>query len=412
MKEFKACGGRVQESMSLDLEEIARIGAREMIAVALKAEISEYIERMKTCRTLDGKDAVVRNGHHKEREIFVGTGSVTVEVPRTRNRNGERENFISGLVPAYRRRSLTLDEAIPLLYLKGISTNDISEVLGKLFGKDVAGSSPANITRLKSLWEKEYNTWNTRDLSSSKYCYIWVDGIHFNLRHDDSRLCILVVIGATENGVKELVAVSGGYRESKESWSCLLRDLRARGLVPPELAIGDGNLGFWEAKRDVMPETKEQRCWVHKTANVLDKMPKCVQKQAKPMIHEIYMAPSKTLAEKNLDRFSEVFGAKYPKAVDCLCKDRASILTFYDFPAEHWMHIRTTNIIESTFATVRLRTAKTRGHGNVNTTLHMVYKLADAASAGWRRLRGYKLILKVLQGVKFTDGIEDKDKAA
>jgi transposase-like protein len=396
----------------LGLEEIVRIGVRKMLEIGLSAEVAEYVGRMGGVLTADKRSAIVCNGFHREREIFVGSGPVPVKVPRTRNRNGDKENFVSRLVPPYRRRSLAIDEAIPLLYLKGISGNDMAEVLGGLFGPGFAGASPANVMRLKSVWEKEYELWNSRDLSFARYCYIWVDGIYFNLRHGDSRLCVLVVIGATENGEKELVAVGGGYRESAESWSCIIRDIISRGLVPPRLAIGDGSLGFWSAKEVVMPETKGQRCWVHKTANVLDKLPKCVQKQAKPMIHEIYMSPTKALADKAFDRFINVFGPKYPKAAECLSKDRESLLNFYAFPAEHWKHIRTTNAIESTFATVRLRTDKTRGHGSMGTTLQMVFKLVDAASKGWQRLSGHKLIPKVLDNVKFVDGVEAKEKAA
>ncbi len=404
--------GDKQVFESLEMDEIVRIGAKQMLKAALDVEIMDYLERMKSNRAGSGKAAIVRNGHHVEREILVGAGKISVKVPRTRNRNGESENFVSGLVPRYRRRSVTIDEAIPLLYLKGISGNDMSPVLEKLFGNGISGLSPANITRLKSIWADEYNAWKTRDLSGKRYCYIWVDGIHFNLRHDNERLCTLVVIGATEDGEKELIAVAGGYRESAESWGCLLRELRVRNLMPPMLAIGDGNLGFWSANRDIYPETKEQRCWVHKTVNILDKLPKSVQKQAKPMIHEIYMSPSKDKANEAFDRFISVFESKYPKAVECLVKDRGNLLNFYDFPAEHWKHIRTTNAIESTFATVRLRTDKTRGQGTMSTTLFMVFKLIDAASKGWLRLSGHKQIVKVLNNIKFVDGEEVEEKAA
>lgn len=313
MKEATSLEEVIQGHDALGLEEIVRIGAREMLSIAIKAELSAYLESTAGHLTDSGRKAIVRNGYHKPREVFVASGAVPVKVPRTRNKNGEAENFSSRILPPYCRRSITIDEAIPMLYLKGISGNDMNEVLAKLFGSDFSGASPANVSRLKSSWDKEYEEWRRRDLSSVRYCYIWVDGIYFNLRHDDGRLCVLVVIGATENGDKELIAVEGGYRESSESWACLLRDLRSRGMTDPKLAIGDGSLGFWAAKKDVMPGTKEQRCWVHKTANVLDKLPKSVQKQAKPMIHEIYMSPTKEEANKAFDRFIEIFKPKYPK---------------------------------------------------------------------------------------------------
>ena len=298
-----------------------------------------------------------------------------------------------------------------MLYLKGISTGEMQPVIEKLYGDGISGASKANVTRLKMVWQKEHEQWKSRDLSDKQYCYIWVDGIHFNVRLEDARLCILVAVGALADGRKELIAVEAGYRESSESWSCLLRRLRERGMAPAKLLIGDGNLGFWKAAKTVYPESKWQRCWVHKTANVLDKLPKTVQKQAKPMIHEMYQAPTRDAAMDAYDRFISVFQAKYPRATACLEKDKHSLFTFYEFPAEHWQHIRSTNVIESTFATVRLRTAATRGQGSVATTLSMVYKLLDAASKRWRRLRGYQFIQMVIIGTEFVDG-QIKDETA
>jgi putative transposase len=395
---------------SLTIDEIARLGAQEMIRICLEAEIQMFIDRHQHLQQ-DGHPAVVRNGYHRERSFTVSAGSVTVKVPRSRDRSGTGIAFSSAIVPRYMRRSLTIEEAIPLLHLLGISTNDMVEGVEALLGSAVKGLSPTNITRMKSLWKQEYEKWKNRDLSDKEYCYLWADGIHFNIRFDDSRLCTLVIIGALPDGKKELVAVEGGFRESTESWSTLLRDLKQRGMKPAKLLIGDGALGLWGAARNVYPETHWQRCWVHKTSNILDAMPKGVQDKAKSMIHQIYMAETRKEAEKAYSRFVEMYSSKYPKAVACLEKDKEHLLKFYDFPADHWQHIRSTNVIESTFATVRNRTDRTRGHGTIETTLMMVYKLLDRASKRWRRLRGYELILKVIQGKQFIDGMEIKKAA-
>jgi transposase-like protein len=338
------------------------------------------------------------------RAVTVGSGTIDVSVPRTRNRDGGADNFKSIIIPPYMRRSPKIDEVVPLLYLRGLSTGDIYPALERLLGEEVSGLSAANVSRLKSCWHREYQQWEQRDLSDKQYCYIWVDGIHFNVRFSDSRLCVLVVIGATEHGKKELIAVSSGYRESKESWHYVLDNLKKRGMKDPKLAIGDGALGFWAAIPDVFPECRWQRCWVHKTANVLDKMPKAVQGRAKGMLHEIYNANTRKDADKAFDEFIRTFKAKYPKAVECLVKDREHLLTFYDFPAHHWKHIRSTNTIESPFATVRLRTDKTRGHGTESTTHMMIFKLLEQASKRWSRLAGSNLIPFVLAGQIFVNG--------
>ncbi len=396
---------------TLSIDEIARLGAQEMVRISLEAEIQSFIDRHAHIRVSDGHRAIVRNGYNKERSFTASSGTLSVKVPRSRDRSGNRIIFSSTIVPKYMRRSLSVEEAIPLLHLLGISSNDMVEGVEALLNSSVQGLSPTNIGRMKSQWKVEYDKWKMRDLCDKEYCYLWCDGIHFNLRFDDSRLCTLVVIGALPDGSKELVAVESGFRESSESWSYLLRDLRQRGMPSAKLIIGDGAMGLWKAAKNVYPETAWQRCWVHKTANILDKMPKGVQGKAKSMIHQIYLAETRKDSEKAYANFISMYQGKYPKAVDCLAKDRESLLKFYDFPCKHWQHIRSTNVIESTFATVRNRTDRTRGHGTINTTLMMVFKLLDRASRRWRRLRGHKLILKVIQGVQFVDGTELKKAA-
>ena len=388
------------------LEEIIRAGAQQMIAMAVEAEVKAYVEQFAHITTPEGKAAMVRNGYLPERSITTSAGPISVRVPRTRASVEPLKPFVSALIPRYMRKSLNIEEAVPLLYLGGLSNNDFIPAFEKLFGELPAGFSSASITRMKQLWLEEHKGWNKRDLSLSRYCYLWADGIHFNLRLDEGRLCVLVLIGATADGQKELVAVSGGYRESSESWLEILRDLKERGMPSPNLCIGDGALGFWKAIRQVYPATEHQRCWVHKTANVLDKMPKSIQSSAKSLIHEIYRAETETDARAAYQRFQERYQAKYPKAVENLMKDEASLFTFYHYPAEHWQHIRSTNVIESAFSTVRLRTAKTRGQGTMATTLAMVFKLAERAQLRWKRLRGHNQIPKVINGVKFIDGIE------
>lgn len=395
----------------MDLDEIVRVGAHEMIKLALDSEIRTYLDERKQDILEDGRLVYTRNGYHRERPITVGAGIVPVRVPRARNRGPENDRFVSRLVPPFMRRSLKIAEAIPLLYLRGLSTGDFIPCLEQLFGKGVRGLSSANICRLKSVWKKDYHSWRKRDLSGKDYVYVWVDGIHSGVSQGDDHSCILVVIGALDDGTKELIAVEGGYRESTESWLALLRDLRDRGLNCPCLFIGDGSMGFWKAAMEVYPKAKWQRCWVHKTANVLDKLPKSVQPQAKTMIHDIYLAPTRAEALKAYGKFMSFCDGKYPKAADCLEKDKKHLFTFYDFPSVHWKHIRTTNVIESVFATVRLRTDKTRGQGTHTTVLLMVYKLLEQASQRWHRLKGQEELAKVVRNVKFFDGIELKAAA-
>jgi len=395
------------------LEELARRGARKLLAQAMEAEIAEFVEKHRGRTDEDGRRLVVRNGHLPERELVTGIGPLTVRQPRLDDRSlphGER--FSSRILPRYLRRAPSVDNLIPILYLKGVSSGDMSEALTTILGPKAAGLSASNVVRLKGLWEQEYKTWCARDFQLKRYVYFWVDGIHFNVRLDEERSCILVIMGANESGRKELLAISDGYAESKASWREMLLDLKRRGLqIEPKLAVGDGALGFWAALREVYPGCREQRCWVHKTANVLDKMPKSVQGKAKSMLHEMWQAPTKERALAAYEHFLSAWEEKYPKAVECLRKDKEELFAFYDFPAAHWVHIRTTNPIESTYATVRLRTKKTKGCGSRMATLTMVFKLALEAEKTWKRLKGHKQIELVMQGRRFVDG-ELQDAAA
>lgn len=395
-----------QEKTEFDnaLEEVLQSGAKQLLQLALENEVAEYVKRYQEKRNEKGHQQIVRNGYHHERKIITGIGPVEVRQPRVHDKSKE-EAFYSRILPRYMRRIASVDNLIPALYLKGISTGAFSTALEAILGKNAPGLSATNIVRLKQVWEKEYKDWTTRSLKEKHYVYFWVDGIYFNVRLEDHRQCMLIIIGATAEGKKELIAIMDGYRESKESWSELLRDIKSRGLsMEPQLAIGDGALGFWAALREVYTHTQEQRCWVHKTANILDKMPKVIQVHAKPMIHEMYMAPTKEEALKAYDQFMNRYEAKYPRACECLEKDKDVLFTFYDFPAKHWIHIRTTNPIESTFATVRLRTKRTKGCGSRMATLTMVYKLVQEAEKTWKRLKGYDLIPLVLEGKRFIDG--------
>ena len=399
-----------QQSSTFDsaLEEVLRAGARQMLQSAIENEVAEYIEQHTELRDENGHRLVVRNGHHRERELVTGIGPVSVQQPRV-NDTRQGEKFTSKILPPFMRRVPSIDALIPCLYLKGISTGDFGEALEAILGPQAKGLSATNIVRLKECWKQDYEAWRQVDLSDKHYVYIWVDGIHFNVRLDDERSCVLVIIGATKDGEKELLAVSDGYRESKLAWQEILRDLKNRGLKElPALATGDGALGFWAAAAEEFSTTRRQRCWVHKTANILDKMPKGVQSKAKTRIHDMYMADTKENALKAYDEFLALYEAKYPKACECLSKDKEDLFTFYDFPAEHWIHIRTTNPIESTFATVRLRTKRTKGCGSRTATLTMVYKLVEQAEKHWRKLNAHKLILKLIEGATFTDGILDK----
>jgi putative transposase len=393
------------------LTEILRKGARDLLAGAIEQEVNDYLRGREAVRDEAGHQLVVRNGYLPERTVQTGLGDVAVKKPRVRDRRPveEREQFESSILPRYLRRTKSMEELLPWLYLKGVSTGDFSEALKALVGSDAPGLSATTITRLKSTWEQEYEDWSRRSLAGKRYAYLWADGVYFNVRLEDeanARQCILVLMGATPDGRKELIAVSDGYRESEQSWRELLLGLRSRGLeLAPELAVGDGGLGFWAALRKVYSSAREQRCWVHKTANVLNKMPKSIQPKAKSMLHDIWMAETKVEAEKAFGLFLETFVGKYPAATACLEKDRDVLLTFYDFPAEHWTHIRTTNPIESTFATVRLRTRKTKGAGSRLASLTMVFKLALTAQKRWRALNGSQLIADVIRGVNFVDGV-------
>jgi transposase-like protein len=397
------------------ITEIIRQGARKLLAQALDAEIELFINQYADLRDELGRQRIVRNGYLPEREIQSGVGAVTVKAPRVRDRHtnpSEKIRFNSSVLPPYLRKTKSVDELIPWLYLKGISTGDFSDALAALFGTDAPGFSATTVSRLKANWQQDFDQWQKRDLTGKRYVYFWVDGIYCNVRMDDKQ-CLLVIIGATEDGYKELVAIEGGFRESELSWSQLLLDLKARGLDQgPQLAIGDGGLGFWKALSQVYDNTRWQRCWVHKTANVLNKLPKSLQAKAKDKLHQIWMAPEKDEAHRHFDEFVRLNGAKYPKAAECLKKDRDVLLTFYDFPAEHWRHIRTTNPIESTFATVRLRTNKVRGCFSAQTVITMVFKLCQCAQKRWIRLHHPQRLPEVIRGVKFVNGVEDKRIAA
>jgi putative transposase len=396
------------------LTDLLRAGARRLLAEAVEAEVAAWIDAHAHLKDQAGRRQVVRNGHLPERTVQTGLGDVEVKQPRVHDRRppGERVRFTSAILPPYLKRTRSLEESIPWLYLKGVSTGDFSEALAALLGPDAPGLSANTVTRLKAAWEEEHDAWSKRPLAGKRYVYVWADGVHFNIRLEEGRQCILVLMGATAEGGKELIAVADGYRESEQSWKELLLDCKARGLeVEPSLAIGDGALGFWKAVRQVWPTARGQRCWVHKTANVLDKLPKGAQPKAKSALHGIYGAETKADAEKAFDLFVKTYEAKYPKATECLSKDREALLTFYDFPAEHWRHVRTTNPIESTFATVRPRTAKTKGGGSRKACLTMVFKLMESASKSWRSLNGSARLQAVISGTEFIDGIEAKDAA-
>lgn len=387
------------------LSELLKEGAQQMLAQAIEAEVSEFLAEHAQSQ-VDGKQAVVRNGYQPERTIQTGLGDVSVKVPKTRDRSGEGRYFTSKLVPPYLKRTKTLEEFIPWLYLKGISTGDMQPALAELLGENASGLSSNTVSRLKQHWEEDYDQWRKRDLSRKRYVYIWADGIYSRVRMDD-KLCLLVLIGSDETGRKEVLAVVDGYRESEASWLEVLQQLHSQGLtIPPKLVIGDGALGLWNAARKHWPTADHQRCWVHKTANVLNKVPKAVQPKIKDALQDIWMAETREEAHQAFHSCIERYEAKYPKAMACLVKDQEEMLAFYNYPAEHWLHIRTTNPIESVFATVRLRTAKTKNCGNRKTTLTMAYKLIDIAQNRWRRLRGYKLLADVIQGVKFKDGLK------
>lgn len=397
------------------LSAVLRQGAQRMLTQAIEAEVAEWIEQHANVVDAAGHRQVVRNGHLPERTIVTGIGEVSVRQPRIHDRRPkeERELFTSKILPPYLRKTKSIEELIPWLYLKGVSTGGFHEALQALLGPDCPGLSATTVTRLKEVWEQEYEVWSKRSLEGQEYVYFWVDGIYSNVRLEDDRVCLLVVIGARKDGKKELLAVADGYRESEQSWLELLRDLKRRGLImSPKLAVGDGALGFWKAVAQVFPETREQRCWVHKTANVLDKLPKAKQASAKERLHQIWMADAREAAGKAFDAFVADYEAKYPKATECLKKDRDELLAFYDFPAEHWKHLRTTNPIESTFSTIRLRHRRTKGNGSRKACLTMLFKLAQSAEKRWRVLDGSQLLPDVIQGAIFQDGVRQTQAVA
>ena len=393
------------------LHELLRQGARDLIAKAVEAELATFLSQYADHRLDDGRQAVVRNGYLPERTVQTGIGDVSVQVPKVRDRSSGGARFNSSLLPPYLKRARSIEELIPWLYLKGISTGDYQEALAALLGDQAKGLSANTVSRLKKQWEDEHTEWRQRDLADRRYVYWWADGIYSNVRLDD-RLCLLVIIGVTEQGRKELVAVEDGFRESAASWETVLTSLRARGLTtPPKLAVGDGAMGFWAALSKIYPATDHQRCWVHKTANVLNKLPKSVQPKVKADLHDIWMAETRDEAHKAFDRTVQRFEAKYPKAMACLAKDRDELLAFYDYPAEHWVHIRTTNPIESTFATVRLRSKRSRNCGSRATTLAMVFKLLQSAEKRWKRIKGFSKLELVVNNVRFQDGEQVTDQS-
>lgn len=403
------------EEVGVTLDDLAREGARRMIVAALEAEVDEYVASFVDEVDEGGKRLVVRNGRARERKLTVGSGTMPIKAPRVNDKRtdeatGERQRFSSRILPAYARRSPKVTDVLPVLYLRGLSTGDFGPALRDLLGEDASGLSSSSISRLTREWEADHAGFKRRSLRFHRYAYLFVDGLHMSVRlGEDDRLCLLVVIGVRDDGAKELLAVEDGYRESTDSWSAVFRDLKDRGLTCPRLVTGDGALGAWAALRDVFPEAGEQRCWVHKIANVLDALPKRLQPRAKGLLHEMLEAPTRAEAKAGLERFRREFDAKYPKAVGKLDKDWEALTAFYDFPAEHWRHLRTTNPIESAFATVKLRTRVTKGAGSKTAALAMAYKLLDAAQERWRRFNGHELVTDVLDGIEFKDGIQVTD---
>ena len=394
--------------VAMSLDELAREGARRMLEAALEIEVADYLERFRDVRDERGWAQVVRNGPARERQVTLGSGTAPVRAPRVNDQrvvDGERQKFSSRILPPYVRRSPNVAEVLPLLYLHGLSSGDFREALGALLGEAAAGLSSAAIIRLTKAWEAEYQAFRERDLSGTDYVYVWADGVHFNVRLEDDRLCTLVVIGARPDGTKEVIAVEDGYRESTESWLSVLRNLKRRGMRAPLLAVADRALGFWGALREVWPETREETCWVHRIANVLDKLPKRLQPRAKRALHAMMYAETRAVCLAEMATFEAEYGAKFPKAVESLTRDRDKLLTHFDFPAEHWQHLRTTNPIESTFATVKLRQRVTKGAGSRTAGLTMAFKLLLMAQTRWRRLNAPHLVAQVRAGVSFQDGV-------
>jgi len=395
-----------REQIADPLNDLLRVGARKLITQAIEAELKEMLSQYTGERTEKGHAVVVRNGSLPERLIQTGIGPVTVKIPKVRSRLGKVVTFRSALVPPYIRKTASLEACIPWLYLKGISSGEMSEALKVLLGPGASGLSANTVSRLKQIWSEEYRDWSRSDLSKDRWVYIWADGIYSGLRGETEKLCALVIIGVNQRGQKHFLAIEDGTRESTQSWREVLLKLKSRGMNIPELAVGDGALGFWSALDEICPATRQQRCWMHKTCNVLNAVPKSLQEKTKRAVQEIWMADTRKNAESAFDLFIETFEDKYPKATRCLEKDREELLAFYDFPAKHWQSIRTSNPIESTFATIRHRTKRTKGCLSRNGILHMMFKLSQCAEKRWRRLRGFNDLAKVIEGIKFKDGIE------
>ena len=389
-----------------ELTELIRTGARKLIGEALEAEVSELLSEFSQRRGEGGRATVVRNGYQPEREIQTGIGPVKVKVPKVRGRAGEAVVFRSALVPPYVRKTASLEAALPWLYLKGISTGEMGPALKVLVGAQAKGLSASTVSRLKQQWREEYEGWRHRRLDQERWVYVWADGIYSGLRAEQQRLCALVIVGVNAHGDKHFLAIEDGIRESTQSWREVLLDLKARGLNAPELAVGDGAMGFWAALEESYPQTRPQRCWMHKTGNVLNALPKSVQPKAKGALHDIWQAATREDAERAFDQFIVTYEPKYPKAAACLTKDRDSLMTFYDFPATHWQHLRTTNPIESAFATIRHRTTRMKGCVTRDSLLHMMFKLGQCAEKNWRKLRGFAYLAKLIEGVKFVNGEE------
>ena len=398
-----------REILSDPLTEILKKGAMQLISRAVEAELQDLLLQHVERRTADGKAGVIRNGYLPAREIQTGIGPVTVQIPKVRSRTGEPVTFRSALVPPYVRKTKSLEAALPWLYLKGISTGEMYEALQVLVGPEAVGLSASTVSRLKQVWAEEYRDWNRGRLDKDRWVYVWADGVYSGLRAEHTKLCALVIIGVNERGEKHLLAIEDGIRESTQSWREVLLTLKSRGMNVPQLAIGDGAMGFWAALDEVYPATRQQRCWMHKTMNILNCLPKSTQPKAKQSLHAIWQAETKVDAEQAFDLFIETYEAKYPKATTCLQKDHETLMTFYDFPAVHWQHVRTSNPIESTFGTIRHRTKRSKGCLSRDGMLHMMFKLGQCAQKNWRRLRGFDYLAKVITGIKFKDGIEVTD---
>lgn len=396
--------GRVE--CSDPLTELLRSGARQLLQQAIEAEVQELLAAHSDRKLEDGRAGVVRNGHQPEREIQTGIGPVTVKIPKVRAKTGEPVTFRSALVPPYVRKTQSLEAALPWLYLKGVSTGEMGAALKVLVGPEAKGLSASTVSRLKRSWAQEYQAWREEPLDKDRWVYVWADGVYSGLRAEQAKLCALVVIGVNERGEKHFLAIEDGVRESTQSWREVLLKLKSRGMNIPQLAIGDGAMGFWAALEEVYPESRQQRCWMHKTMNVLNCLPKSLQPKAKQALHEIWQANTRADAERAFDLFLKTYEPKYPKATLCLEKDRDELMAFYDFPAQHWQSIRTSNPIESTFGTIRHRTKRSKGCLSRDGMLHMMFKLGQCAQKNWRRQRGFNYLAKVITGVKFRDGIE------